>query len=121
MKKYIRFDCDNVGDKIEFYLYNKEPEKAQQLNNAIRSTLDIASKWIKEKILDSEIVLIGADDILFSCSFISEDELTFLKKLFFEKAQITISIGIGNCIKESMQNLLIAKVSGKNTIYGFTN
>lgn len=118
MKKYIRIDCDNVGDKIEHLLYNSETQKAQELNNNIKESLNKAVSWIKDTLEDGEILLVGADDILFTSKNITEVDFQYLKNIFFNLSNTTISIGVGDSIKSAMQNLLIAKVSGKNNIVG---
>jgi GTP cyclohydrolase III len=118
MKKYVRLDCDNVSDQIECFLYNSETSKAQDLSNNIKGSINKTVAWIKQKFTDSEILLIGADDILFTSANITETDLDQIKNIFFQLSNLTISIGVGETIKESMQNLLIAKVSGKNKIIG---
>lgn len=114
---FIRLDCDNVGDKIEMALYNNEPEEAQKISDIIKLNIG----WFTEQILDvfnAKILLIGSDDILFTIEKESFNlqKLDFLRIEFYKKSQISISIGIGNNIRESLTNLHIAKVSGKNKI-----
>lgn len=116
--KYIRIDCDNVGDKIELCLYELNPEKAQRINNLIRKSIIELSDSLRT-LLNSQILLIGPDDILLK---IETDQIDFellneIKEDFFSKTGITLSVGIGNDIVGAMRNLDIAKKSGKNRIY----
>lgn len=117
--KFIRIDCDNVGDKIELCLYELNIEKAQAINNLIRKSIVELSENLR-KILNSEILLIGPDDILLKTeiSNLNKNKLNKLKDDYFKKTGFTISIGIGNDIIEAMRNLDIAKRSGRNKIYG---
>jgi hypothetical protein len=117
--KFARLDCDNVGDKIELSLYELDTEKAQRINNLIRKNIAQLAKEI-EKELNAQILLIGSDDILFKTHFDSFDleKLNFLKSVFFERTEITLSIGIGEDLISAMRNLDIAKKMGKNRIFG---
>ncbi|MBK9457701.1 MAG: hypothetical protein IPO24_20030 [Bacteroidetes bacterium] len=53
--KYIRIDCDNVGDKIELCLYELNTEKAQGINNLIRQSISELSDSLRT-LLKSEIL-----------------------------------------------------------------
>jgi len=116
--KYLRIDCDNVGDKIELCLYELDTEKAQGINNLIRQSIAELSDNLRT-LLNSEILLIGPDDILLKIET-SNIDLELLKQIkdnFYTKTGITLSIGIGEDIIGAMRNLDIAKRSGKNKIY----
>lgn len=115
--KFIRIDCDNVGDKIELCLYELNTDKAQSLNNLIRQSISELSDKLRT-LLNSEILLVGPDDILLKIET-SKFDLDILKKIkedFSNKTGITLSIGIGDDIIGAMRNLDIAKKSGKNRI-----
>jgi hypothetical protein len=114
---YIRIDCDNVGDKIEFALYNNDPKTAQEISDSIKTNI----KWLIEninQISTGKVLLIGSDDILFETNeeFFNVEKLENLKQEFFIKTNITLSIGIGFSIVDALTNLKIAKISGKNKI-----
>ncbi|MBK9557480.1 MAG: mCpol domain-containing protein [Bacteroidetes bacterium] len=116
--KYIRIDCDNVGDKIELCLYELNTEKAQGINNLIRQSISELSDSLRT-LLKSEILLIAPADILLKidANKIDLELLNHIKGDFFTKTGITLSIGIGKDIVGAMRNLDIAKKSGKNRIY----
>lgn len=114
---YLRIDCDNVGDKIEFALYNENAENAQKISNIIKENII----WLIDELslkMNAEILLIGSDDILCKIKneFYNFLELEKIHVEFYNRTNITISIGIGNSIRNSLINLNIAKVSGKNKI-----
>lgn len=116
--KYVRFDCDNVGDKIELCLYENDTQKAQCINNLVRRNIIELAENLNLKLF-YEILLIGPDDILIR---IPSDKfeivlLEELKENFFSKTGISLSGGVGTNIIESMRNLDIAKRSGKNKIF----
>jgi len=118
MRKLVRIDFDNIGDKIDYHLFNENFEKAQDISNIIKSTINSSLLYIQENFAEVNILLIGADDILFSSSSISREKLEVLKEFYSNKSSLTVSIGVGNNIKETMLNLKEAKVSGKNIIKG---
>lgn len=116
-KFYIRIDCDNVGDKIEFSLYNHDPKSAQDISDSIKENI----KWLIEKVrnkLDGELLLLGSDDILYSTDkdHFNLNELENIRQEFADRMNITLSIGVGKSITDAMVNMKIAKISGKNTI-----
>lgn len=118
MEKLIRIDFDNIGDKIDYCLFNSEFENAQKISDIIKSSIKESLKYINENFKTSKILLIGADDILFSTINPTLGEIEKLKEFYFTKTGFTVSIGVGNNIKEAMSNLKEAKVSGKNLIIG---
>lgn len=114
---YVRLDCDNVGDMIELSLYNSNPHEAQKIHNLIQESIKKLSIELEQS-FDADILLIGSDDILFKTNRnkLSLKKLEDIRADFFEKNRITLSIGIGNDIQESLKNLKIAKISGRNRI-----
>lgn len=116
-KKFIRLDGDNIGDKIELCLLNENYKEAQQIHFVIQNSL----LKIRDKIelVDSiEILMYGADDILFS--MLEEDYnidlLIEIREKFHKLSGFTLSIGVGNTILQAMNNLHKAKLLGKNLI-----
>lgn len=118
MKKLIRIDFDNIGDKIDFFLYQDNFKAAQEISNIIKKSIKESINVIHSTFQNVEVLLIGADDLLFSCHKLEKQQLEILKEYYFVTTNLTVSIGVGNNIKEAMLNLKIAKVSGKNIIKG---
>jgi len=115
--KFIRIDGDNIGDKIEFSLLNEDYEEAQNLHHAVQNSLSKIVEKIKQNPY-MKILMYGSDDVLF---FVSKDfdYRQFLEKIredFFHETKCTLSIGIGNTMIHSINNLRRAKLSGKNKI-----
>lgn len=119
MRKIIKLDFDNVGDYIDFHLYNNNLALAQEATFIIQSIIKTSLNFIKENFTNVEILVVGADDILFSCQELTKEKLNILKNFYSSQTPFTISIGVGDDIKESLLNLRIAKVSGKNMFVGF--
>jgi len=114
---FIRLDVDNVGDSIELSLLNGNFNDAQLIHNKVQENISKISLEIES--LQSAIILMkGSDDILFSINK-SNYKIEFLENLkndFKTDSNFTLSIGVGQSIKESMFNLRIAKMSGKDKI-----
>lgn len=121
MKVYIHIDGDNVGNNIEILLMDGRLDDAVHLSKKIKTTFD----KIKEKIeleLTAEVHIYAGDDLIVSTEkhCILED----LKKIcdvFNDSTGLTLSIGVGNDIKESLSNLRRAKISGRNKIIGLND
>lgn len=118
MKKIIRIDFDNIGDKIDFYLFQEDFKSAQEISDIIKIAINNSIVFIKDNFENSEILLVGADDVMFLCDNPNLNKLETLKDFYFENTGLTVSIGVGHNIKEVILNLKEAKVSGKNTIKG---
>ena len=120
MKKFIRIDADNIGDHIELALLNGDIEEANKTHTLVQD----AFASLRQKItsdLDSQVLMIRCDDILFSCSNkekIVRDKLEEFKCFFVSETSFTISIGYGDSLQEALINLRKAKMSGKNKIVG---
>lgn len=114
---YIRLDGDSVGDKIELALLKGDVQVAKQMHESIqRSIMEIKNKI--ELNQSYNILMNGCDDILFSVDKASYN-IHFLEELmtdFYSLSNCTLSIGVGYTIPETMHNLKIAKLSGKNMI-----
>lgn len=118
MKKLVRIDFDNIGDKIDYHLFNENFYKAQEISDIIKITISESLLYIQANFDSVEVLLVGADDILFSCAGIDLKQLESLRIFYTEKSNLTVSIGVGNNIRETMSNLKEAKVSGKDIIKG---
>ena len=114
---YIRLDGDSIGDKIELALLKGDVHAAKQIHESIQKSI----KKIKNKIESNQkynILMNGCDDILFSIDKANYN-IHFLKELmtdFYSLSNCTLSIGVGCSVSETMHNLKIAKLSGKNMI-----
>lgn len=119
---FIRLDVDNVGDSIELSLLRGDYNKAQLIHNQVQENINNILKKI-EPIHSVIILMKGCDDILFSINKINY-EIDFLENLkndFKVNSNFTLSIGVGKSIRESMFNLRIAKMSGKDKIIEIYN
>lgn len=114
---FIRLDADNIGDNIELNLLNSDYKKAQDIHNKIQTSMNHILEYIGT--LESVIILMrGCDDILFSIehSNYSLSILENIKSSFLNLSGFTLSIGAGKSLNESILNLRLAKLSGKNKI-----
>ena len=116
-RKYIRLDGDKIGDKIELSLLNEDFDKAQNIHDKVQNSLQVIRDKIKRN-SKMEILMYGSDDILFWADkdFKYREFLNQIKNEFFEDTNCTLSIGVGNTIISSINNLRRAKLSGRNKI-----
>ena len=113
--KYLFFDGDNVGITIERFLMSGDLESAKKLSNGINHSILLITEYLKS-LHNVEIILIGGDDILIKVNLVSEEGeiVNKITDIFKKNTELTMSCGIGNDIKESIFNLHIAKLFGKN-------
>ena len=111
---YLFFDGDNVGNTIERHLTKGEISKAQQISLGIKQALDEIEKLINQ--LGCLKILLGGDDILVGVKNKSDETelIDFVNRVFLDKTGLTISCGAGKTIQESIYNLHLAKLFGKN-------
>lgn len=121
-KKYIRLDADNVGDSIELSLMNEDIKKSQETHFKIQESINSILEKLKTH-SGTSILMRGCDDILLSINE-KDFDVNFIEKIkreFKIESGFSLSIGIGNSIPIALQNLRIAKLSGKNKIVDNNN
>lgn len=121
-KKYIRLDADNVGDSIELSLMNEDIKKSQETHFKIQESINSILEKLKTH-SGTSILMRGCDDILLSINE-KDFDVDFIEKIkreFKIESGFSLSIGIGNSIPIALQNLRIAKLSGKNKIVDNNN
>ncbi|MFG1735155.1 mCpol domain-containing protein [Paenibacillus sp. 843] len=114
---YIRFDADNIGDKIEYNLLCGDLIKAQEVHETIQESIKI----IKNKITSSSkyvLLMSGCDDILIGTNITNiaeiEEFTNNIRFSFQNSSNETLSAGIGETIVDCLVNLRKAKTAGKN-------
>lgn len=116
---FIALDGDNVGQKLEFYMFTNDIEQLKLFSLSFARKMEwLIGTFIKE--LDAEVIFCGGDNLLVNISKRrnTSDLAEVLKLLFLEFADVghTVSAGIGNTPREALIALKFAKSSGKNCI-----
>ena len=114
---YVRLDGDDIGQAIELSLLNDDSIAAQNHHHNVQNAIAAITENVKSN-ESCSILLRGCDDLLFT---ITEEafSMEFLKSLqvdFQSKSGFTLSIGVGKALLSCLQNLQVAKLSGKNRI-----
>jgi len=119
MTNFLAIDGDDVGHKLEYYMLINDQLTLSQFSTAYTNSMN----WLEDKLranFNAKIIFIGGDNLLASLNVDEPDHLSEnLEKLrleFSEKAQSTLSMGIGKCPREAYLALKLAKASGKNCI-----
>lgn len=118
---YAFFDGDNIGDTLEILLMENKVAEAQNFSNNIK----VAFTEIKAKLKSSpdvEIIIAGGDDLLIKYNPALHDKslLEEVSAIFKARTNHSMSCGVGEDIPQSVQNLYLAKLYGKNRIRGFS-
>jgi len=68
-----------------------------------------------------KVMILGGDDLLikYDSTKYGSELLEEIRTLFQDKTGLSMSCGVGKNIAESIQNLRLAKLYGKNQIKGF--
>lgn len=117
--KYAFFDGDNVGNSIEILLRESRIAEATDLSFKIKVAFsEIVSKL--ETLENVEIVIAAGDDLLIEYHAKSSDNelLEEIRGKFQKITGLSLSCGIGDTVPQSVQNLYLAKLYGKNQIRG---
>lgn len=116
---YIHIDGDNVGSHIELCLMDGDINKAQKISKDVTNGMELIKSKLINK-LNATVYICAGDDLIASFEPESEffDFLENAKSNYFNSTGLTISIGLGDTIKGSLDNLRRAKMSGKNRIIG---
>jgi len=118
---YAFFDGDNISDAIEILLVENKIIEATRLSEDIKEAMYEIEKKLKS-IIGVEIVIIGGDDLLirYEGEKLTKAVVEDVRKLFKSKTGISMSCGIGANITESIQNLHLAKLYGRDQIRGLS-
>jgi hypothetical protein len=119
---YIHIDGDNVGSNIELCLMDGRIQEATEISeNVTDAFAKIRSSLMNES--EATVHICAGDDLI--ASFVpntkSMNLLHDLKTGYFSKTGLTLSIGVGETVVYSLDNLRRAKMSGKNQIVGEMN
>ena len=117
---YLAIDGDDVGNELERHILRNDAEALMAFSDHYRQ----ASKWLLdrfEQLPDSKIILTGGDTLLLSLPNATPIELLEKIRQDFNKIAQgnTLSMGVGNTIREAHIALKFAKASGKNQLCNF--
>jgi len=110
MVKYFAIDGDEVGLKLENYIYQNQLDKATTLSKNINEFLASLQEIVSQN--GGVVIFCGGDSILFKIDSIKIG----LKKLLDKAEFCTFSAGLGNTPFEAHIALKAAKASGRNSI-----
>ena len=113
---YLAIDGDDVGNQLEYYILRNDEESIVKFSAKYTDAL----AWLKSEItqlLSAAIILAGGDTLLVSLSsHMSQEHIEAIRQQFEEKANSTLSMGLGSTIRDAHIALKYAKVSGKNRL-----
>jgi hypothetical protein len=114
---YVRFDADNIGDKLELLLIRGNISAASALQAKVQSAMNQLHAALRGQ-KEVEILFVGCDDILFKINVqvYNLQNIEKFRKFFEERSGCTLSGGVGINLEEALKNLRIAKLEGKNKI-----
>ena len=119
MPLYGRLDVDGIGDKLELLLLKERVEEAHVFQQRVREALrSLQARLVSD--LAAEVLYVGCDDILFLTASGTSviPALRTLAAEFTERTTCTFSCGLADTLSGALDNLRIAKLSGKARIVG---
>lgn len=116
---YAFLDGDNIGNTIEILLIEGKVAEAISLSKNINDAADELGKTLRSR-NGIEVMILGGDDLLikYDSEKYGLELLEEIRILFQTKTGLSMSCGVGENISESIQNLRLAKLYGKNQIKG---
>lgn len=116
---YAFFDGDNIGNTIEVLLIEGKVAEAISLSENINDAANKIGKILRSR-NGIEVMILGGDDLLikYDSEKYGSELLEEIRTLFQAKTGLSMSCGVGENIPESIQNLRLAKLYGKDQIKG---
>jgi len=114
-----RVDIDRVGDRLELYLLHENIQSARTFQNELQA----AMKWLRQALtqeLGCDLLYSGCDDVLFQIDTANYNHagVESLRQQFAGRTGCTLSYGFGHTIREAVNNLRVAKLSGRDRAIG---
>jgi GTP cyclohydrolase III len=114
---YIAIDGDDIGYRLEYYMLTDQPKHLQ----AFSESFEASFSWLRNVLVNdfgATIVFSGCDNLL---AVVKSDnhlieKLEGLRRDFFERAEQSLSVGLGRSTREAYLALKLAKASGKDCI-----
>lgn len=116
---YAFFDGDSIGNTIELLLLEDKVKDAVSLSESLSNANEVLRATLATK-SGVEVVILGGDDVLIRYDHQKQDRtlLEEIRNLYKSNTGISLSCGVGESISESIQNLHLAKLYGKDQIKG---
>lgn len=116
---YAFFDGDNIGNTIEMLLLEDKVKDAVSLSESLSNANEVVRTILATK-TGVEIIILGGDDLLIKYDPQKQDRtlLEEIRNLYKSSTGVSLSCGVGESLSESIQNLHLAKLYGKDQIKG---
>ncbi|MCW5202856.1 mCpol domain-containing protein [Desulfobulbus sp. N2] len=116
---YAFFDGDNIGTTIEILLTESKTNEAIMLSENIKTVMIEIENFL-ETIEYVEVLISGGDDLLIHFEKIedSDELIDIIRRMFYSKTGTSMSCGVGTDVPQSIWNLHLAKLYGKNLVRG---
>ncbi len=117
---YLAIDGDDVGHRLEYFILTNDSHSLRSFS----STFASAMAWLEQELRSSlglTLIFSGGDNLLACLNADSDsndliDLLERLRNAFAERAESTLSVGVGGSPREAYLALKLAKASGKDCI-----
>lgn len=117
---YLALDGDDVGHRLEYFMLVNEREALVEFSNTFQAAMEwLESKLVKD--IGATIIFNGGDNLLAvvhtNNSF--KETIESLRTEFAHRSHSTLSIGLGDNLRQAYFALKLAKTSGKNCVRQF--
>jgi len=109
---YIAIDGDEIGSRMEAYILECHEEMIKKYNMQVNQFLEIIKLYLIKK--NIRVILDAGDSILGEGTIILEETIEFFRKN--SKNDVTVSVGIGDSMRDSYIALKYAKATGKKRL-----
>jgi GTP cyclohydrolase III len=114
---YLAVDGDNVGSHLEYFTITNDTDSLTQFS----AKFNAAMIWFQEQLVtqfQATVFFSGGDNLLarITANGSSVERLEKLRIDFADRAQSTLSMGLGESPQRAYLALKLAKTSGKNSI-----
>jgi hypothetical protein len=110
---YVSVDGDDIGRMLTQRIYIEDDKEVKNFSNKVTNTFKSFENWVKSN--SGEILFCAGDSILFKINDnLLEEAIKQLNSDIF-----TMSIGVGNTLRQAHWALNVAKSLGKNRVVYF--
>lgn len=110
--KFITIDGDDIGQKIAACYFRNDSQALLELNRSVETIIKDVAHYLENQ--GFKIIFSAADGVAaYSESFANSNEMLYREISKIAGESLTLSVGVGDTLRESYIALMASKSNGK--------